>query len=298
MGRATNDADGFSPRVAPGVSEFFEASDGTRLHYLQWSIELTQPSAVVVFLHGIASHAAWFTETAVALSTQGVAVYGLDRRGSGLSAGRRGHLARFERAIDDLDEFIEMVRSLHPGTPVFLAASSWAAKLGVVYAADRPVGLAGMMLLGPGLMPTVDLSLPERVAVVVGHTIAPKARIAIPLRPEQYTAEPRFRDLVRNDRLRLLTATTRFFWETFRLDRRRGRASGSLDLPLLVLQGEDDAMMDVPKTRSWFFSLRNADKTYKAYPGAGHTLDFDRVVDQYRADMLDWLSARAATVGA
>jgi alpha-beta hydrolase superfamily lysophospholipase len=293
MGRAANGAEGFVPVVTPGVSQFLEASDGIRLHYLRWSSQVDRPSAVVVFLHGVASHAAWFNETAVVLSAHGVAVYGPDRRGSGLSGGRRGHLARFERAISDLDEILEMVRLLHPETPVFLAASSWAAKLGVVYATDRSAGLAGLMLLGPGLLPTVDLSLPRRVAVAVGHVVAPTARIAIPLTPEQYTATPRYRDLIGNDRLRLLAATTRFFWETLRLDRRRERASASLDLPLLVLQGEDDAMMNVPKTYAWFSQLPDIDKTYKAYPGAGHTLDFDLVVNQYRADMLDWLSARA-----
>jgi lysophospholipase len=293
MGRAANGAEGFVPVAMPGVSHFLEASDGVRLHYLRWVSEGDRPSAVVVFLHGIASHAAWFAETAVVLSAHGVAVYGPDRRGSGLSGGRRGHLARFEHALSDLDEILEMVRLIHPKTPVFLAASSWGGKLGVVYAADRPAGLAGLMLLGPGLLPTVDLSLPRRVAVGLGHVVAPTARIAIPLSPEQYTATPRYRDLIRNDPLRLLAATTRFFWETLRLDRRRERASASLDLPLLVLQGDDDAMMDVPKTRAWFSRLPDVDKTYKAYAGAGHTLDFDLVVDRYRADMLDWLSARA-----
>jgi alpha-beta hydrolase superfamily lysophospholipase len=275
-----------------------EASDGIRLHHLRWVSEGDRPSAVVVFLHGIASHAAWFAETAVVLSAHGVAVYGPDRRGSGLSGGRRGHLARFERALSDLDEILEMVRLIHPETPVFLAASSWGAKLGVVYAAKPSAGLAGMMLLGPGLLPTVNLALSRRVAVVVGHVVAPTARIAIPLKPEQYTATPRYRDLIGKDRLRLLCATARFFWETLRLDRRRERASASLDLPLLVLQGEGDAMMDVPKTHAWFSRLPDVDKTYKAYPGGGHTLDFEPVVAQYRADMLEWLSARAPTGGA
>ena len=33
-------------------------------------------------------------------------------------------------------------------------------------------------------------------------------------------------------------------------------------------------MMDVAKTRRWFSRLGVEDKTYLAYPGAGHTLDF------------------------
>jgi acylglycerol lipase len=276
-------------------SRFLEASDGVRLHYLRWSSGRSPPWAVVVFLHGIASHAGWFGETAAHLDHRGVTVYGPDRRGSGRSGGPRGHLAGYGRALDDVDEVVRLVAAEHPGTPLFLAASSWAAKLAVVHAARRTLPLSGLMLLGPGLLARVKLSPARQAKVVVGHVLTPMAPIPIPLTPELYTANPRYRELIRADRLRLLEATARFFWETARLDRHRRRASAGLELPLLVLQGEADAMMDVPGTRRWFERLGAGDKTYQGYPGAGHTLDFEPDRSRYLADMLAWLSARAAS---
>jgi acylglycerol lipase len=276
-------------------SRFLTASDGVRLHYLHWPSGRSPPRAVVVFLHGIASHAGWFEETAADLGGQGMAVYGLDRRGSGRSGGPRGHLARYGRALDDVEQMVRLVSSDHRGTPVFLAASSWAAKLGIVYAAQRPAPLSGLMLLGPGLLARVNLSPWRRVRVVAGHLVTPMARLPIPLTPELYTANPPYLDLIRADPLRLLEATSQFFWETARLDRRRRRASARLRLPLLLLQGEADAMMDVPATRRWFARLGVGDKTYRAYPGAGHTLDFEPDRAGYLADMLAWLSSRVPT---
>jgi alpha-beta hydrolase superfamily lysophospholipase len=273
-------------------SRFLTASDGVNLHYLRWSSGRSPPRAVIIFLHGIASHAGWFGETAADLSIQGLTVYGLDRRGSGRSGGPRGHLERYGRALDDVEEMVRLVSSQHPKTPIFLAASSWAAKLAVVYAAQRPGSLSGLLLLGPGLLPRVNLSPTRQFLVVVGHLVAPMARLPIPLTPELYTTNPPYVDFVRADRMRLLEATTRFFWETARLDRQRRRASAHLDLPLLVLQGEDDKMMDVAKTRRWFSRLGVVDKTYLAYPGAGHTLDFEPDRTRYLTDMLGWLSAR------
>ena len=273
-------------------SRFLAASDGVDLHYLCWSSGRSPPRAVIVFLHGIASHAGWFGETAADLNRQGVAVYGPDRRGSGRSGGPRGHLERYGRALDDVEEMVRLVSSELRATPIFLAASSWAAKLAVVYAAQRPGSLSGLLLLGPGLLPKVNLSPPQQLGVVVGHLVAPTARLPIPLTPELYTANRPYVDFIRGDRLRLLEATTRFFWETARLDRQRGRASGQLNLPLLVLQGEDDKMMDVTKTRRWFSRLAVEDKTYVAYPDAGHTLDFEPDRTRYLADMLAWLSDR------
>jgi alpha-beta hydrolase superfamily lysophospholipase len=169
-------------------SRLIRASDGVELHSLRWSSGRSPPWAVVVFLHGIASHAGWFAETTTDLDEQGVTVYAPDRRGSGRSGGPRGHLARYERALDDVDEVVRLVGSEHPRTPLFLAASSWAAKLAVVYAADRPAPLSGLLLLGPGLLPRVNLSPARRVRVIAGHLVTPTARLPIPLTPELYTA--------------------------------------------------------------------------------------------------------------
>jgi alpha-beta hydrolase superfamily lysophospholipase len=279
------------PAGGDAESEFVAAGDGVRLHYLRWRSRQSPPSAVVVFLHGIASHAGWFAETAADLNRQGVEVYGLDRRGSGRSQGPRGHLDRYERALDDVEQLVRLVGAEHPQVPVFLAASSWAAKLGVVYAAERAAPLSGLLLLGPVLFPRVNLSPWHRALVVAGHRLRPMSRLPIPLTPELYTANPPYREYVRADPLRLLEATTRFYWETARLDRRRGDDTARLNLPVLLLQGEDDQMMDVPATRRWFDGLSGEHSTYRAYPGAGHTLDFEPDRSRYLADMLAWLSA-------
>ena len=74
--------------------------------------------------------------------------------------------------------------------PSSLAASSWAAKLAVVYAAQRPASLSGLLLLGPVLTAEVKLSPARQVQVVVGHLVAPMAYLPIPLTPELYTANP------------------------------------------------------------------------------------------------------------
>jgi acylglycerol lipase len=171
-------------------TRFLTTDDGVRLHLLHWASERPPPWAAVIFLHGIASHAGWFGETAADLSNRGVAVYAPDRRGSGRSSGPRGHLTSYERALDDVEQIVQQVSTDHPAAPVFLAASSWAAKLAVVQAARRPARLSGLLLLGPGLLPTVNLAPMRRARVIVGHLATPTARLPIPLTPELYTANP------------------------------------------------------------------------------------------------------------
>jgi alpha-beta hydrolase superfamily lysophospholipase len=264
--------------------------DGVQVHCLVWLPAEPAPAAIVVFLHGIASHGAWFSETASWLASRGVGVYAPDRRGSGQSGGRRGHARRYEEVLADVEEIVRVARSEHEGRPVFVAASSWSAKLAVVYASARGP-LDGLVLLGPGLLPTVNLSVARRAWVLLGHVVAPTSQVAIPLSPELYTANEEYRRYIRSDPLRLNSATTRFFWETARLDRRRRQATARLQLPVLMLQGDADAMMDVAGTRRWLAEVPSADVTCQGYPGAGHTLDFEPETNRgrYRADLLRWI---------
>src|SRR5215207_8705601 len=259
------------PAGGDAEHRFLIAGDGVRLHCLHWRSRQSPPSAVLVFLHGIASHAGWFGETAADLNRQGVEVYGLDRRGSGRSGGARGHLDRYEQALDDVQQLVRLV------------------------VAEHPAALSGLLLLGPVLIADVKLSPARQVQVLVGHLVAPTTYLPIPLTPELYTANPPYLDFIRADPLRRLEATAQFFWQTARLDRQRRRATARLTLPLLLLQGEADKMIDVPATRRWFARLAVEDKTYRAYAGAGHTLDFEPDRTQYLADLQGWLAARAAS---
>ena len=276
-----------------GAGRRLRAADGTQLHCLHWPAAPGGAGGALVFTHGIASHAGWFGETAAELAAAGIAVYGPDRRGSGRSGGRRGHLAGYEQAVADLDLVLDLVAAEQPaGASVFLAGSSWAAKLAVVAAARPSPRLAGLLLLGPGLFPVVGLPPAQRLAVLAGHLAAPAATLPIPLTPELYTANPEYVAAIGADPLRLLRATTSFYWATARLDRARAAASARLRLPLLLLQGQADAMMDVAATRAWFDGLGAPDATYVGYPGAGHTLDFEPERGRYLADLRTWLAER------
>src|SRR5262249_55237602 len=108
--------------IGEGVGRFFPADDGTLIHYREWPCD-GDTRAVLVFLHGIASHAGWFAETAEVLGARGIRVVAPDRRGSGRSGGPRGHLVRYEQALSDLERLIDLVRRDWSRVPLFLAGS-------------------------------------------------------------------------------------------------------------------------------------------------------------------------------
>jgi acylglycerol lipase len=267
------------------------ATDGTSLHYRAWLPANHSASGALVFVHGIASHSAWFTQTACFLAAEGIAVYAPDRRGSGLSGGTRGHADSAQQLLADLDRVVTLVESNHPATPVFLAGSSWAAKLALAFAARMQGRLAGLLLHGPGLFPKVDLTIMQKLMVLAAHRFQPARQLPIPLAPESYTTEPDHLEYIRQDGYRLLTASARFFWETRKLDRARTRLAAQLTLPILMQIGDADPIMDASATCDWLQGLHAPDRTAITYRNASHTLDFESepTVRAYRADLLGWL---------
>jgi alpha-beta hydrolase superfamily lysophospholipase len=272
---------------------YLTASDGTRLHCRRWSPPPGEVRATLLFLHGIASHGGWFAETAALLAERGIAVYAPDRRGSGMSFGPRGHIPVYERAVADAELFLDRAIREQLGPPLFLAGSSWAAKVALAVAVRRQHDLDGLILHGPGLFPRIDLPVTQKLRVLLGYLFGPSRRLPIPLQPELYTRNPSAIAYIADDRLRLLTASARFFWETHRLDRARDQLAAQLDLPVLVQIGAADRIADADATAAWVDRLRTPDRARYVYAGASHTLDFEPepLVSVYRADLLRWLDA-------
>jgi alpha-beta hydrolase superfamily lysophospholipase len=283
----------------PGEHLYLTAGDGVLLQGRRWLPEQTEARAAAIFMHGIASHGAWFAETAAFLAEHEIAVYALDRRGSGLSGGPRGHISSYGQAIADAEACLDLVAREHPGRPVFLIGSSWAAKLAVAVAARQQDRLAGLILHGPVLFPRVDLSVPQKLLVLTTHRSDSQRQVPIPLSPALYTKNPDGLAYIEGDPYRLLTASVRFFWETRRLDRARERFAERLKLPVLLVMGTEDAIADATATAVWITTLPTRNWIRRFYIGASHTLDFEPepMVCQYREDLLGWLDGQIASGG-
>ena len=101
------------------INGTLRARDGTSLYWKAWLPEGT-PRAVVHLIHGYAEHIDRYGNVVNELVPAGYAVFGNDHRGHGRSAGRRGHVKRFQDFIDDERQFfIEVIRRASPMHPAW-----------------------------------------------------------------------------------------------------------------------------------------------------------------------------------
>ena len=276
-----------------------QAGDGYRWKYRQYHVDGT-PRGIVVFVHGIQSHAGWYEYSCTQLAQAGYQVYFLDRRGSGLNAEARGDAPSFRRLLDDIAEFLTVLPRTAPRghalgrLPVFVAGISWGGKLAVALERRHPGLVDGLVLLCPGFFAKVRPPLWQRISILFARLFRPRKKYPIPLNdPDLFTASPRWQQYLRDDPLRLHQATTRLLVESVRLDGYLRFTPKYVHVPVLLLLAGEDRVIRNERTREYVDRFATPDKEIIEYPGAHHTLEFEPEPSGFIGDLRGWLDRRA-----
>lgn len=262
-------------------------SDGYTAHARYWHPE-GQACGVVLYLHGIQSHGGWFERSASALAQAGFHVLLPDRRGSGRNQLDRGHTRSAGRLLKDVAEAIGDLKS-KVGTPkVSLVGVSWGGKLALAAAMQQPETVDNLVLVAPGLFPQVDLPWWNKLAVAVSALLLPRRAFPIPLNePELFTDNPEKRAFIRDDPLRLRTATARFLAASRMLDIRISRQAARQPWPFAVtfLLAGKERIIDNERTKRFARTLRCRQRRIIEHANAAHTLEFEPDPSEYLGDV-------------
>lgn len=102
-------------------------------HLVGYEWKGDRPKAVVCLVHGIGEHAGRYDRTGEAFKENEIAMVGMDLRGHGLSAGKRGHTSPRERIFKDIDLLIEFTQDKYTDLPIFLYGHSMGGNITLDY---------------------------------------------------------------------------------------------------------------------------------------------------------------------
>jgi alpha-beta hydrolase superfamily lysophospholipase len=228
-----------------------------------------------IVLHGIESHAGWFTLGCEALAEAGLRVICPDRRGSGSSGGLRGHAPSTAVLLDDLKRVIQWVRAERQGRLVQAVAHSWGSVYALAYQGRDPAAFERLSLVGPGLMPRVDLTPAQKLKAALAALASPELTLPIPIEgPEYFTANLTKQAAIGADEARLQDATARFFACAWILRLRALAAARRTLAPVTVYLGSRDAIIDTEATRRFFYRCGRG-VLVDTFEDAHHTLEFE-----------------------
>ncbi len=283
--------------------EWMKGCDGSQLACRVWPGQPGLP--VVVYLHGIEGHSQWFENTGSALNRRGITVYAPDRRGSGLNSRDRGHMVSYKVLLADIEIILRTVAAQHIGQAIVLIGNCWGGKPASVLASENykttdggqlPV-LSGLVLICPAIHTKVDFDWQTKLEI--GYCSFKGGRyplklLSIPLEPYMFTNNPAYLEFIKKDPLRLLEATTKFYFEQFLLTQRAKRTAANLKLPILLVQSGNDEIVNLTALDQWYANVKSKNKSIRMFPDAAHSIDFDpHWFGEYSQLLSDWILERS-----
>lgn len=271
----------------------FAGHGGTQLYAQSWRPAGTAaPRGVVVLHHGLADHSTRYAGLAEQLARAGYAVWALDMRGHGRSAGPRVVFDSIDIMLDDLDAFLALVRSRSAGAPIFLYGHSIGGLISTLYTIERQSqpALAGLVVVSPGI--ALDAPPLQAAAIQLVNRLAP----GLPLFPtphELFSNQPAVvAEMDRDPLIHQPKAPARTARTALDAIERVWAAPSRLTLPLLALHGADDHVTAPSGSRDLLARASSTDKTLRIYPGFPHDLLHEPNSSLVVADLLAWLDAQ------
>jgi alpha-beta hydrolase superfamily lysophospholipase len=249
--------------------------------------------AMLVIIHGLAEHSGRYSHVADYFAGKGYAVGAFDLYGHGKSGGKKAFIQQFDRLMDDMEAFVGRAVEKAKGRDVFLLGHSMGGGMVTRYLMDRNLnGVKGAMLSAP--MVAVGSSIPPFLITVtrILGDLVPTLPV-VQLDNDTISRDPHVKEKYDSDPLnyrgkiqaRTGTEINRFLeYVQTHMDQ--------ITLPVLIMQGSDDRLVDPAGSRQLYEKASSKDKTLKIYDGLYHEILNEPEKQQVMNDILAWMLHR------
>ncbi|MBS1993855.1 MAG: alpha/beta fold hydrolase [Cyanobacteria bacterium SZAS LIN-2] len=290
------------------VIDRIEGTDGVSLMRRVWKGKSGAP--VILYLHGIEGHSGWFENTASVLNARGMTIYAPDRRGAGLNQRDRGNLSSYKDYLNDIELALRKITFDHVGHPIIIVAHCWGAKAAalIVQRDYKPVGaealnlpIAGVVFVAPAIYSKVDYGMSTKFQIayntLLGGDAGSHRKWPLPIEVDMFTDNPTYQGYLKRDTMRLTEVTASLLVENLKISKLAEKAAGQIDMPVLMLQGGSDRIVDLEKLQSWYGKIPSQTKDLRIFPDSQHCLDFDeKWFKEYTHVLSEWILARCPVV--
>ncbi len=257
-----------------------------------------RPRGAIVVAHGYAEHLGRYTDFVRHLTARDLAVATLDHRGHGRSGGPRGHCNSFTELVGDIRTLADLASDWWPGTPRILFGHSMGGLISLLYLLRHPDTVRAGAVTAPALrVPDAAPRAVRMVAKILGR-VAPRVALTTKLDETGLARDPAVGAAYVADPLVHRRATAGFYRSLRAAQAIVMAEAGRLRVPLLVLQGDADRIVD-PKAAGELVARLTCEHEYEVLPGYYHELLNEPVAERGRVlALIDgwfdrWLAAAA-----
>jgi alpha-beta hydrolase superfamily lysophospholipase len=263
------------------------ASDGTQLFRQAW--EPADFAATVCLVHGLGEHSSRYAHVAEAFAAENIAVHAFDLRGHGKSEGKRGHTPSLQQWLADVQLLIEQS---DVDKPRFLYGHSLGGLIALRFGLQPSIPLRGVIASGPALrrsfeVPAIKTLLARGMARVLPSFSQPSG-----LDPEAISRDKSIVEAYINDPLVHDLASAQLFIEATRAGEETLAQAAAFDLPLLLVCGQEDTIIDVSACEAFFEMISSEDKTLRVLPDLYHEVHNEPEKAAVIQEIIQWVNKR------
>jgi alpha-beta hydrolase superfamily lysophospholipase len=260
----------------------------TRIYYQHWLPE-EETKAVLLLVHGLAEHSGRYMNVVNHFVPSAYAVYAFDHIGHGNSDGERVYVERFRDYTNPLNIYVRMIHEWQHGKPLFAIGHSMGGLILASYLLEHQHEFSGAVFSGPGVKVPDNIS---RTVIFMGRILSrlfPKAGI-LQLDSKGVSRDPAVVDAYVNDPM-VYTGkiTARLGAEMLEAMQNVMDNAGQIKLPLTIVQGSDDILIDPGGAQRLYDSVGSKDKSIKFYQGCYHEVFNEPEHKMVLNDVQKWL---------
>lgn len=262
----------------------YKSFDGTNLYVKKETAD--DNIAVAVIVHGLCEHQGRYDYLANRFHENKIGTYRFDHRGHGRSEGERTYYNDYNELIEDVHEIVKMALKENTDKPVFLLGHSMGgyavALYGTKYSNEN---LRGIVTSGAltydhiKLISALDENLDPHMLLKneLGDGVCSVKEVV-----DWYTKDPYNTQTFTPGLCFALTKGLKWFEQN----------SKNFAYPVLMLHGENDALVSFKDTCRFFESTSSKDRQMKLYGGLFHEIFNEYCRDEVIDDAINWILKR------
>jgi len=272
------------------IEGHFKGVRNANIYYQAWLPD-GNTNAVLLLVHGLGEHCGRYMNVVNHFVPLGYALYGFDQIGHGKSEGTREAVDRFTDYTDTLRIYCGMVKGRQTGKPIFLLCHSMGGLIGSYFLLSHQSDFTGAVISAPLVKVGDNIS---QATIVLGKLLSaliPKMGL-VKLDATRISRNPEVVNAYMNDPL-VFTGKTpaRLAAELVKAIRHITTEAHKINLPLIVLQGSEDKLVDPSGAQMLYDKAGSKDKTIKVYEGLYHEVFNEPERALVLNDVEAWLAA-------
>ncbi|ERM84144.1 hypothetical protein P872_15280 [Rhodonellum psychrophilum GCM71 = DSM 17998] len=270
----------------------YTTHDGIKLYLQAWLPEV--PKAAVLIVHGLGEHSGRYMHFAEKLASHHISVFTFDGRGHGKSSlpSPTAYFENYEDYLKDIDALFGKVKGFAGSIPSFIFGHSMGGGLVTSYVVNYQPDARGIVLSAAALMPAENVSKILIAASAWISKLAPKLKV---LKLDSKMVSRDQEEVRKYDEDPLVyhqAVAARTAYEILRMMGQVEEKMPSFTLPILILHGTDDKLINPKGSDLLYGKISSQDKNLIKYPGLYHELLNEFEKEQIMDEILIWIEKR------